>query len=286
MHQDFEVAARCPGPFSPVTGAQASLIQRAVAEFYGSHPMAVTYPKTDELLVAINAWTRPLVEHSAFRRLARSKIGSASDWESDWPTKGERIREVILPEPLAAQHDAVMQFYNLWATAERMRTVEFYFRRYPFGDLPINRHEHLENVCTLFFSYFYLFQERLRLYLNALNKASCPSSINVGGVLKIYQKRFSAELRERHSATHSEPFDDLTINAVMLRSLSDHDGPTGDRVGATYAYRKASREWAGHAKLGSERVAAFLEPIAGATLQVAIFLRSPPSLAPDDLKVR
>lgn len=248
--------------------------------------MAKTHPKTDELLAAVNTWTRPLIEHPAVRQLVRSRIGSAFDWEDDWVTKGERVREVILPEPLATQHDAVMQFYNLWTAAERLKTVEFYFRRYPFKGLPVNRHEHLENICAMFFSYFYVFQERLRVYLNALNKVSAPASIDVGKTLKLYQNRFNAELRERHGGTHLEPFDDLTIHAVMLRSIRDHEGPTGDRVGATYAYRKAAREWAGHARRGGERVAAFLEAVAEATLRVATFLQSPPSPGPDDLKVR
>jgi hypothetical protein len=248
--------------------------------------MTTTYPRTDELLAAINTWTRPLIEHSAFRQLSRSKVGSALDWEDDWPTKNERVREVILPEPLAAQHDAVMKFYNLFATAERVKTVEFYFRRYPFHDLQIAHHEHLENICLMFFSYFYVFQERLRVYLNALNRISAPASIDVGSTLRLYQKRFNAELRERHGATHFEPFDDLTINALMLHRIRNLGGSTDARAGATFAYRKASREWTGHAKQGAERVAAFLEAIADATLQVATFLQSPPHLGPDDLEVR
>jgi hypothetical protein len=179
-----------------------------------------------------------------------------------------------------------MLFYNLWTAAERLKTVEFYFRRYPFKDLPVNRHEHLENICAMFFSYFYVFQERLRVYLNALNKISVPASIDVGKTLKLYQRRFQAELRERHGATHFEPFDDLTIHAVMLRSMQDYDGPRKDRAGATHAYRKASREWAGHARRGGERVAAFLEAVSDATLNVATFLQTPPSLGPDELKIR
>ena len=246
----------------------------------------MTYPKTAELLAAINTWTRPLVDHPAFRQLVRSKIGSALDWEDDWPTNGERVSEVVLPELLAARHDAVMQFYNLWTAAERLKTVEFYFRRYPFKGLPVNRHEHLENMCAMFFSHFYVFQERLRVYLNALNKVSAPANIDVGETLKLYQRRFNAELRERHGGTHFEPFDDLTINAVMLHSMRDHDRPTGDRAGAAYAYRKASREWAGHAKRGGERVAAFLETIADATLLVATFLQTPPSPGPDEIKTK
>jgi len=248
--------------------------------------MDPTYPKTDELLTAIAAWTRPLVEHPAFRQLARAKIGSAFDWEDDWPTKGDRVHEVILPEPLAAQHDVVMQFYHLWQAAERLKQTEFYFRRYPFRSGQVSRHEHLENICTMFFSSFYVFEERLRLYLNALNKASSPESIDVGRTLKSYRKRFKAELRQRHDGTHVAPFDDATIQAVMLRSMRDHGDPAGDRAGATYASRKASREWAGHARSGGERIAAFLEAVAGASLTCATFLQVPPCPGEDDLKVR
>lgn len=248
--------------------------------------MTTKYPKTDELLNAIQQWTRPLLEHPAFRQLARAKIGWAFDWEDDFSTRGDGPREVILPEPLATQHAAVMQFYNLWTAAERLRQTEFYFRRYPFSGGQVNRHEHLENICAMFFSNFYIFEERLRAYLNALNKTSSVSNIDIGKVLKLYRKRFKAELRQRHDVTHVEPFDDATIQAVMLRSLMDHgEGPTA-RIGAAYAYRKASREWVGIARSGSERIAQFLESVADASLAVATFLKTPPCPGEDELTLR
>lgn len=243
--------------------------------------MLTKYPKTDQLLTAISAWTQPLIEHPAFRELARAKIGSAIDWEDGWPSDKDRIRQVDLPTPLDLQHEAVMQFYNLWQAVERLKTVEFYFRRYPFQNLPISHHEHLEHICTLFFSYFYIVQERLRVFLNALNKAVEPNAVDVGKALKLYQRHFHAELRERHETTHSAPFDDLTIQAVMLRSLRA-EGSKGVR----HLYRKAAREWAGHANRGGRRVSRFLEGIAGATLEVAVFLKSPASTNWDALKTK
>jgi|GEM_PF-1281397 len=244
------------------------------------------YPKTEAMLAAINLWSRPLVDHPAFRQLIRSKIGSARDWEDDWPATGGRVNEVIMPEPLASQHDAVIQFYNLWSTAERLKTVEFYFRRYPFRGLPVNPHEHLENVCGMYFGHFYVFQERLKAFFAALGKACPDADINAGGAIKLYKSRFKPELTERNGGTHIAPFDDLTISAVMLRGLTDHTDPNGTRLAARYAYRKAAREWAGHARRGSERVAAFLESVAGGVLPVAEFLDTPPSPGPNDLKTR
>lgn len=246
----------------------------------------MSYPKTEILLRKIHEWSLPLIEHEAFRQLARAKIRSALDWEEDWPAKEVQVREIILPEPLATQHEAIMQFYNLWSTSERLRTVEFYFRRYPFNGLPINQHEHLENVCLMFFGYFYVIHERLRVFLNALNAAAAPAALDVGKTLKLYQRRFSAELRQRHNGTHLEPLDDPTIQAVMLRRLRDDDGDLRAKTMKTYAYRKASREWAAHARRGSEQVAAFVEAVASASLEIATFLDKPPTPAPDDLKVR
>ena len=248
--------------------------------------MPTNYPKTKELLAAVSAWTRPLIEHTAFRQLARSKIGSAFDWQDDWSPEKERISEVLLPEPLATQHEMVIQFYNLWQAAERVKTVEFYFRRYPFHGLPVSQHEHIANVCTLFFSSFYVFEERLRVYLNALNAACAPSRVDVGKALKTYRQHFKAELRERHGDIHFEPFDDLTIHAVMLDALRPQAGIEPRRLRASYAYRKATREWAGHARKGGQRVAAFLEGACEATLPLATFLSTPPQLGEDDLTVR
>ncbi|WP_165190402.1 hypothetical protein [Caulobacter soli] len=244
------------------------------------------YPKTEAMLSAINLWTRPLVDHPAFRQLIRSKIGSARDWEDDWRATGERIGEVMIREPLASQHDAVIQFYNLWSTAERLKTTEFYFRRYPFRGLPVNPHEHLENVCGMYFGHFYIFQERLKVFFAALAKACPEADIDAGGVIKLYKGRFKPELTERNGGTHIAPFDDLTISAVMLRDLADLKDPTGARMATRYAYRKAAREWAGHARRGGERVAVFLEGVAGGVLPVAKFLGTPPSPGPDDLQTR
>jgi hypothetical protein len=244
------------------------------------------YPKTEAMLSAINLWTQPLIDHPAFRQLIRSKIGSARDWEDDWQATSGRVSEVIMPEPLASQHDVVIQFYNLWSAAERLKTTEFYFRRYPFRDLPVNPYEHLENVCAMYFSYFYVFQERLKVFFAALAKACPEADINAGGLIKLYKARFKTELAERNGGTHIAPFDDLTIGAVLLRSLTNLKDSTDARAAERYAYRKAAREWAGHARRGGERVAIFLEGVAGGALPVAKFLETPPSPGPDDLKTR
>lgn len=248
--------------------------------------MPHTHPHTDELLAAINKWTQPLVSHPTFRQLARSKIGAAREWEDDWPTSSERVNEVILPETLDVQHDAVMKFYNLWTATERLKTVEFYFRRYPFRYLPVSRKDHLENVCAMFFSQFYVIQEMIKVYLNALNRACAPASVDVGKTLQLFRKRFRAELDERHGATHNQPFDDLTINAVMLRALLDNNETSEGRAAARFVYQKASREWAAQARRGSARVALFLEGVAGASLQIATFLETPPTQGLEELKVR
>jgi hypothetical protein len=246
--------------------------------------MDTKHPKTSELLAAIAVWSRPLIGHPAFGQLARAKIGSAFDWEDDFPERNDRIREVVLPEPLATQHDAVMRFYNLWTAAERLKQVEFYFRCYPFRNGQVDHHEHLENICGMFFGGFYIFEERLKVYLTVLNKASSPRRIDVGRALKLYRNRFKIELRQRHDGTHVEPFDDVSIQAVMLRGIREQYSDPRNRRVVTNAYRKASREWAGRAKSRAANVASFLEGVAAATLDIAIFLQTPPS--PSELKFR
>src|SRR5215468_3967665 len=131
--------------------------------------MTAEYPKTDELLAAIHNWSRPLMEHDAFRALARVKIRSALDWSSDFPDSFSGQSQVVLKEPLRSEHDAVMKFYNLRSAAERIGQAEYYFRRYPFRGGLVSRHDHLENICTMFFGGFYIFEERLEKYINALN---------------------------------------------------------------------------------------------------------------------
>jgi hypothetical protein len=60
----------------------------------------------------------------------------------------------------------------------------------------------------------------------------------------------------------------------------------GDDASENCRVSSASREWAKRARSGGVRVAVFLEAIAGASLNVATFLKTPPALGPDDLEVR
>jgi hypothetical protein len=244
-------------------------------------------PKTDEVMRLIAAWTDPLVAHPAMRSLRRERISAAMDWVDGRNAPRRSPAEVVFPDPIAQQHDAVLSFFYLRQTYDRVRQTEFYFRRYPFNNRDVSKHEHLEQVCSMFFFGFYVFEERMKEFLTALNDLS-PSRIDVGRALKLYRKEFKDELRERHSATHFTPFEDTTIEAVMLRSLlasGDSDTVDAQREVAI-AYRMACRQWVGIVRARAARLAAFLEAVAALFMRQAEFLKQPPSFDPQHVVVR
>ena len=228
-----------------------------------------------KLLVRIAKWT----ERNATQEFKDFKRKQLANTLADERERNifEIPKEFIFKENVEKEHNAIMSFYDLNQSANTLAQCEYYFRRFPFKGMPVLHHEHLRNICELYFSMFYVIKNRLESVLNAFN-AACPTcSLNVGAFIKKYNKEFDQEIRERNSVHHTRPFEDRAIDKIMLTKLmsttDDFKGKGWDREHIS-AYRKLSNEWAERVKRRNTHMLRYIDAVAKAILNHAPFLNS------------
>lgn len=159
-----------------------------------------------------------------------------------------------------------------------LQQMQYYFRRYPFAGTPVARTDHIRNMCEMYFNHFYMFRERMKATLNALDGFVSPGKLAIGPVIKAYDKEFDREIRERHGVHHHESFDDVGIDKVHLTEMlanARDDERRGWRREHLSAYRRVTREWAERARTRAKRVESYAEAVASAMLAHAGFLDAP-----------
>jgi len=235
-------------------------------------PIAVSCPKTAELLERLHVWAKPLYERPDFRAFNRRKLRAARDFYDDEPDDGEGDFE--MPAELSAEYDAVMQFYYLYAACDRLQGMHLYFRRYPFRAGEMRKVEHLQNMFDLYVNGVYVVEERIKKYLTAL-KPLVPVEPAVGKVLKRFGKDFEAELRPRHDSTHFRPYNDIIFDRLWMSELMGTHEARGEawRREHDALYRRTTAKWAAIVQRRSRDVLIYLEAVAGFTLEHAAFLR-------------
>lgn len=182
--------------------------------------------------------------------------------------------EFIFSDEIEKQHAVIMQFVELQGSINSVRDCEFYFRRYPFAGLPVSRQDHLINVCEMFFSRFYEFEERLARYLNTLAAVAPGHKIDIGKFIKVYKKAFETELRARHSVNHTERFSELEIRRLWIADITLENRP--DRAALVKsAYRRVCGVWVKRVRRRVGHLEKFLEAVAQITLDLCPFLSAP-----------
>jgi hypothetical protein len=177
--------------------------------------------------------------------------------------------EFVFPPTLNKQHAVVLQYMGLLQTVETLKECEYYFRRYPFRGLPISRANHITNVCEMYFARFYELKERLKNYFEAVKVVSPNHRLEIGKFIRLYEREFDHELRERHNVHHRSRFEDAAIDRVFLVDTTN-DGR--DDQEHSIRYRKLTKEWVNRVRRRAARVDVFMEAVADATLRTCSFL--------------
>ncbi len=237
--------------------------------------------KQSELMDAIGVWIKALDSYPGFREWQRGKVGAVLALVEGIPFRDDTFPpEFKFTAEIERQHEAIMAYLSLASSFLTLQQCEFYFRRYPFADLPVSKEDHIRNMCEMYFNRFYEFKERLKRCLNAVDK-SIKGSVNTGPVLKQFAKDFDQELRARNSIHHHERFDDGAIQGIgvaILMGYNEKVGP-GWRMVADRGYRRSAAEWAARVKRRSKMVEPYVEAVAGAMLDMCEYLKSQPALA-------
>jgi hypothetical protein len=184
-----------------------------------------------------------------------------------------RKKEFKFSVEVETQHDVVLQYLALEEAVNALKDCEFYFRRYPFRGLPVTQNNHITNICEMYFGRFYEFKERLKKYFKAVNAAAPEHGLDIGAFVRLFEKVFDQELRERNGVHHHGRFQDLAIDRVYLTgAISMNKKRKGWEQEHLIAYRKLANEWARRARRSGAKMDEFLEAIAVMTLVSCSFL--------------
>jgi len=223
---------------------------------------------------AIGQWLKKIDQYPGWRKFQNNKIGYTF-WD-DWPISKDNVPvEFNFPDEIEKQREVVVSYLSLSSSLIALKDVEYYFRRYPFHSLPITKHAHLRYICEMYFNRFYEFLERIKTCLNLVNLSINNRELDVGMLLKTFDKEFDQEIRARHSINHRDRFEDLVIDQIAILGIIGHK-KSDSRWTLEYEtqYRKASREWAERVKKRAVFVENFQETIAQAVFENCSYLNA------------
>jgi hypothetical protein len=226
-----------------------------------------------QMLDAIDRFIARLNAVPGWREARVSNLVAAMDLDGILSEPSGKVKPIALPSEMDVQHAVVTRYLELCDLVLSVKTCEYYFRRFPFNGLPVTRHEHLSNVCELYFSRIYQFKERLKHLVDAVDVVVPKHGIQFGPFIKRFAKEFDQEIRERNQIHHFEKFADLDIERVFLTGMHDMVYPNGGWKAEQRAYyRKVAKEWAQRVRDRGARLDEFLEAVAEALLRGCPFL--------------
>jgi hypothetical protein len=129
------------------------------------------------------------------------------------------VPQAVITPPEKQQMGVLHGYVNLASLRFTIRNCEYYFKRYPFAGLPLNRADHLRNICEMFFDRIVQFRDRLKATLNAIRADAPHQDIPVGKLLKSFDRMFDSVIRLRNQVHHSNRYDDHLIEQLNLISL-------------------------------------------------------------------
>jgi hypothetical protein len=229
----------------------------------------------DRMSDAIRIWIGSLDNEPGWKEWKLKHIARTLSFDAPFPLEVQSAEEeFVFSDAITKQHAVVSQYLGLAQTICSLKDCEYYFRRYPFRGLPVTRHDHLTNVCEIYFSRFYEFKSRMKKYFEAVKAASPNHGLEIGKFIKLFEKTFERELRARNGVHHDCRFEDIAIDRVFLTesiSLNDQNGIW--KREHTAAYRKVVGEWARRVRVRGLIMDEFLEAIAKETLSTCVFLK-------------
>lgn len=228
----------------------------------------------DQMVRATVTWISEINDYPGWRDWKRRQIGHTLNHDDPSQTSEDKEEvEFRFSNDIQKKHDIVLGYLALCDIADAVKQCEYYFRRYPFRGLPVSRHNHIRNVCEMYFGRFYEFRTRLKEHLNAIQRVTPTTNLTVASYLKEFDREFKQEIRERNLIHHHRRFDDTAIDHVLLTDIMADSHTVGfwERHHIT-VYRRIAKEWARRARRRGQCLDVFLEGIAHASISNCEFL--------------
>jgi hypothetical protein len=222
---------------------------------------------------AISGWIKRYVEIPGFNEWKNRSITATI--LNGFESTNCSIDTFPHSEAVLSEHAVIPAYLNLVTALQDIAEMEYYFRRYPFNGLPVSKSNHLRHTCEAFFSKLYIFEERMALALNEIDRVITPKKIDVGSVRKAFQKTFKKELRERHNIHHHFRYRDIEVDQIsMIDTLSI--APSVDAVAMgrleRFAYRRTTRDWVLRVKSRTKAASDFVDAVGRVMLTHCDFL--------------
>jgi hypothetical protein len=185
----------------------------------------------------------------------------------------------VSPETLSPQQrceaNIIEGFIGLYTQVETIRECQYYFRRYPFRGLHFSRAKHLTNCCEMYFDRIVQFRDRMKTLLNAIKRAAPQAPVPVARMLRLFDKIFAFEIRNRNHTHHHGRFDTDEIRQLGLIHILS----VGERTANFSAgieddlFRKAARGWVKSIQQAVDLVEQFVDQAALIILDVCEFVQ-------------
>ncbi|MDE0537680.1 MAG: hypothetical protein OXH94_03025 [Rhodospirillales bacterium] len=225
----------------------------------------------EQMTNAVRAFVRRLADYPGWSEFQTKKFGYVlQEFRDDLYSDDEIFNEFKFSADIEKQRRVILLYLHLQGAAQDLRDVEFYFRRYPFRDLPVSHDDHFRYTCEMFFSRVYAFRERLKKYLTALNENLDDKTFDIGDFIKLFDKEFKQELKERNSIHHHKSFYSIDTDQVYLTGLMPSE-KGWDRE-QRRIYRRVTKEWVARVRQRSDQIEAFLTAVAYASVTHCKFL--------------
>jgi hypothetical protein len=157
----------------------------------------------------------------------------------------------VMPPPSDAAPEVVDLMYALqaiYSCVQKFKTFEMMFRYYPWRG-KISKKDHLESAFYLFAHETYIFEERLKVFFNAVNLFARYKSISLEvdrvrkSILKAHRLAFGSIVRMRGVHVHEDDTTPREIRRVAILQTLQVTGIPKYSLLYQQALRDARRRW-------------------------------------------
>ncbi len=233
------------------------------------YPYGMATEDKERIWDAIRDFVHEIESLPGWTEWRRGKMDHVLSCDDPWWLKEGKVEiatEFMFPADIEKKHAVVMGFLRLADSVGALKECEFYFRRYPFKNLPVQRYRHLVNVCEMYFNRFYEIRERIKAVLNAINAVIAPQKLDVGKFIKTFDSVFDQEIRARHGVHHRERFDDVALNRLFLAEIMENKSERLEKSSLA-EYRRVASEWVKRVRSRGKLMDEFLEVVAKAIVE-------------------
>ena len=236
-----------------------------------------TYENTSKLVRLLIEWIQTLAEAPGWGDFKNKKMERTLFFDHPlYPEANDPLPDFEFDEQTNQDHTLVSKWFSLHSAIELMEQTQYYFRRYPFKGFPVTKTDHVRNIIEMYLGTVYITKIRMKNFLNLLNECYPDNKVDVGLVLKNFDKTFTYELKERNLVHHHDPFSDIALNRLNVTGLvmtgkSPMEGLW--KLRHAQAYREICTHWQDRVKSGTHSAKLYLDIIAACVIDRATFLQ-------------